>query len=242
MTAVYILAGSSVLTGGIAAYFAAKNSHLLKLAFKTTASLLFCITALAAFLHSAVNEPSYAASVILALIFGLVGDIFLAVENFYTDKKVSSVLMLTGGASFLAGHLFYIVILFRIAPFSPVSLAAALSVPALFLLLSLIPVIKTNDGKRVPVLGAGKLLIPFLIYALILGLMLAASLNAYIYRKDNAGTLLLTAAVLFTLSDVSLAVNAFPSADFKIKPYLNYPVFILYYAAQVLFAASVAFV
>ncbi|MDR3215799.1 MAG: lysoplasmalogenase [Clostridiaceae bacterium] len=242
MTAVYVLAGFSVLLGGVAAYFGKNESHLPKLLVKTAASLLFCIAALAAFLRSSTDSPVYAASIALALILGLTGDIFLAAEALCSDKKTSSVFLIFGGACFLTGHLFYIVIFFILAPIIPLVFLLALVVPAMFLALALVPVIKTEDGKRVPILGAGKLLIPFLIYALILGLLLSSALNAYLHLNSVAGSVVLAASVLFILSDTSLAINGFSSVNFKLKPYLNYPVFILYYIAQALFAISIALI
>lgn len=147
-------------------------------------------------------------SLLLAgLFFSFAGDVFLLFDSKYP------ICFILGLVSFLITHIFYIIYFIRIPsdsvsllkrkPYLPV--IVILYVGGLLLLL-------------IPHLAA--LTIPVIIYALVLGCMLLAAMDAFYKVNKTAGGSFIAGAGLFVLSDSLLAINKFyhpiPAADFLI--------------------------
>ena len=142
--------------------------------------------------------------IIFALAFSWVGDVFLLF-----DKQNKS-FFIYGLAAFLTAHVFYIFYFLRIRAFNrPEKLPNALIFAAIaaytFVLFGFIaPNVKN-------------LLIPVAIYALVISVMLAASLAAFDFGKRNFGRLSVAGTLLFIVSDSILAINRF-AAPFDYAP------------------------
>jgi uncharacterized membrane protein YhhN len=124
---------------------------------------------------------------ITALIFSLLGDIFLmiGVPN----------LFLFGLGSFLITHLFYVNIFRRKTTFKPVVIAAFLAIVAVFFFTVLKPNIPAD------------FLLPIFVYMLVITTM---GITASSVHLENQTTYLLTVgAVLFIVSDSLIAIDKF---------------------------------
>jgi uncharacterized membrane protein YhhN len=179
--------------------------------FKPLTTLLIAALALLQPTHT---SPGYQMAVLAGLLCSLAGDVFLMLPK---DRFIP------GLVSFLLAHLCYLFAFTRGA--GPVLNGLALLpflVAAVFLLRLLWP-------------HLGRLRLPVLVYAAILALMCWQALGRWIATPD-AGTLAAAGgAVLFLLSDATLALNRFVGS-FR---YAQLVVMSTYYAAQWLIACSV---
>jgi uncharacterized membrane protein YhhN len=155
--------------------------------------------------------------IISALAFSWLGDVFLLF-----DKRYKS-FFIYGLAAFLTAHVFYIIYFLRIRAFNrPEKLPNALiftAIAAYMLVLFAFIAPNVND-----------LLVPVAIYALVISAMLAASLAAFDFRKQNSGKICVAGTLLFIVSDSILAINRF-AAPFE---YASVFVMLTYALAQLL--------
>ena len=164
--------------------------------------------------ESGTLNENYKYIIIIALVFSLMGDIFLMLPK---DRFIHGLL------SFLVAHLFFIV-----------AFSSNLGTP--FHLLSIIPVLLFFlTVAKILWSHLGKMKIPVIIYALVISAMLLSSIELWLQKKELWSSFVLTGGLLFCLSDSLLAYNRFA------KPFKNAQFFILttYYAAQWCFAMSV---
>ncbi len=192
---------------------------------------------LAGFLCVAIsgNRSDYAKFIIIGLIFGWFGDLFLHIIS----EKV--VFFLLGMFSFLIGHIFYIqAYILEIKSITGVSsfinayeAMAAVIILGAFIIYSIIK--KMNYGA---------IIVPGLLYASALTLMLvkATSLGILLIRIGApyaalAFAILFIGALFFMLSDITLAYIHFSGKEknFKLKVFN----IVTYFAAQVLLASSI---
>ncbi len=144
--------------------------------------------------------------IIFALVFSWLGDVFLLF-----DKQYKS-LFIYGLAAFLVAHVFYIFYFLQIRrsnkpeklPSALIFIAIAAYTLALFAFIA--PNVKS-------------LVIPVGIYALVISTMLAASLAAFDFGKQNFGRTAVAGTLLFIVSDSILAINRF-AAPFEYAPEL----------------------
>lgn len=246
MVYVIVLASLTVCCALVCAVAQVLGKYPVKFAFKTAASVMFVLTALVALRVS--GNIEYGVLILVALVFGLLGDVFLSMDPFVKDKKSQGYFYIIGGASFAIGHIFYIVVFFTLAPLNPWTLFMLVALPALTLFLTTAKVRKTHvvgeDGVTVtvrkPIMAVGKLAIAFTAYSCVLGLMLTSTLNVYLASPGTHGLLLLLAAVFFSISDTALALNDFAKLDIPGKKYFPFVVMLFYYAAQAMFALTIA--
>jgi len=223
----YILAGLCVVISFFTAWLRNAKRERARLIAKLVASLLFCLTAFLAAVQR--TEPLNAPTVLMlaALVLGLIGDVVLGLDKFM-PKEHKGYLLLVGGAPFFFGHIVYIALLLTYRPFNL----------WLLLLMPLLPVLFLVIHKTI---NLGKLLLPLLLYALVLGTMMMATLNLAL-QGGPLGQLMLLPGVLFAVSDSSLILNAFGKDKVaRIAPVLSYTVSIPYFGAQALFALSVTY-
>jgi uncharacterized membrane protein YhhN len=196
-------------------YFEKRESTTGKLLTKTPASFLFVLLALVR------PHPlaSYAWAMSAGLALCLVGDVFLALPR----RRA----FMAGLVSFLLGHVAYVVAFLLVArprlstlPAAAVLVAASAGV---FLWLR-------------PRLGTMK--VPVLAYVAVITVMVAAAWSLFLEpgRALEGRVLVLAGAVLFYLSDVTVARDRFVSPGFANR-LVGLPV---YYAGQFLLALSVA--
>lgn len=215
----------SVLLGILSGIFNLKNRPLLRLIAKMAASLTFLAVGLAA---TALTERTglYPILVVTALILGLLGDIFLCLHAL-TDPKSRQMFDAIGLAFFALGHLFFIGIFFSLAPFYWWLLPIIVVLPVALLI-----------AMRLKVIKGGKMTVPMVVYATMLGLMVISSVNAYLHLKTVSTHVALVAAVFFACSDTFLTFKDY-GHRWKDNPVLIQLVLITYYAAQAMFAITI---
>lgn len=164
--------------------------------------------------------------VILALIFGTIGDVFMMKEEI--DK-----FFLNGMIAFLVGHVFYILFISQIV----VNFGDFTNFPWFIIILSLPGIIigMTSMRKMKPKLG--KFLLPTIIYSGFLLIMHFSTLLISSATLDSLFWYIYIGSLLFVISDTILAWNRFVS---KIKHHLVY-VMSLYGLGQFLITLSFLF-
>jgi uncharacterized membrane protein YhhN len=128
------------------------------------------------------------------LFFSWAGDVLLMFQDKIPD------FFLFGLAAFLVAHIFYIVFFHRVRVLEGIR-------GRFFLLL---PVVLYYAGLIIwlsPYLGDMSL--PVRIYGIVISFMLMMALHMLYSRNKKAGSLLVTGAILFVISDSVLAINKF---------------------------------
>ena len=191
-----------------------KDNQSLRIFFKPIAALGFIAAAL-------VQQPfssAYDITVLIALILCAIGDMCLL-------PKGAGRGFLVGIGAFLLGHLGYIASFFMLIIHSLWILAGIVLLPcAYFIYKWLYPDIPAQ------------LRTPVLLYVVVITVMVAISVGVYLANTQLF--FLPIAAVLFWLSDISVARGRFKNSGFTNKLW-GIP---LYFIAQLLFALSIAFV
>lgn len=226
MPVLYVLSGFSVAAALLSGLFHTKDVPSKRLIFKLVASVLFCGVGIGALLYKG-SYSAYGIGVLGALILGLLGDVFLCMKGLAEPKK----LMLFNALGFFCfglGHVLFVAIFLSVTSFNWAILPIFLAVPAG---LGLFMAFKALDAKKLNGALMG--------YASFLGLMLMSAVNLYLHTEGVAGILAVVAAVLFSVSDLSLALREF--GKFTNKKPLIYLVLSSYYVAQCLFALSICF-
>ena len=179
--------------------------------FKPLASTGFLAAAIAA----GALDHGYGQIVFVALCLCWLGDVLLIPD----DERI----FVVGIASFLIGHVAFLeAFLHRgVAPMWSAVALLALALPALWTLRWLRP--HLSRGMRAPVIA----------YVSVISLMVAAAVGTY---AASPAIPLLAGALAFSLSDLSVARDRFVASSFVNRAW-GLP---LYYAAQLLFAASAA--
>lgn len=191
---------------------------------KGSASLVFIIIGIIAF--AAAGDKSFARPVLIGLILGGVGDIFLNLR--FVFEKIGQKIFLIGIAAFLAGHILYLAALI---PQSE-NLLACIIIGVIVAAAILTYIFKTMEVKL-----AFKIFGIFYIGAVVL--MTAVAIGNLIAAPSAARWLYAIGAVLFTVSDVVLIFNTFGS---ETKFSLRITNLSLYYLGQLLIANSLFFI
>lgn len=217
-----------IITGILAAltsYYYLKKSYAQRVLYKTLSSTGFIFIAIFALLEN--NEVSliYSGGILIALIFGLVGDMLLSLHPFL-DKKEGNFMNIAGSFSFLLGHLVYISIFTYYVGFRPISLIYIAIIPLIIILLIKLKVLYPNDKN-----------FAVIVYATMISFMLVQGVCLHNSKIFDHSTIILIACILFFLSDLILTFYNF--SKYKLK-YMMPICLILYYCAQVLFAYSIA--
>lgn len=199
--------------------------------FKAAASLCFILTGVIALIYNPVNTE-YGALLIMGAALGLFGDILLDFKGVYEKDKITY--MFGGFIAFLLGHIFYTTAIIRNAAlkWQTVLICAAVAI--------VVSVINTAMGK-VMKLDFGKFKGIVLLYTAFLTMTLLCSVAAAVVTKGNSGYIIMSVgALMFLLSDAVLS-NTFFGKGFD-KPVHYFINHFLYYAGQLLIAASIMFV
>jgi uncharacterized membrane protein YhhN len=193
----------------------AKGARKKKFAFKTAASLSFVLLALAV---GALRAGAFGGFVFAGLVLAAGGDVALAVPG----KRA----FLVGLVLFLLGHVAYVV--------ACASVTSVASWPSLY---AGIPVVATALSYRMLASRLGSMRGPVIAYMLTITVMVIGAI-AVTRSGHFRGNTLLPGAVLFYLSDLSVARDRFVKHAFVNRAW-GLPA---YYAGQVLmaFAAGAA--
>ncbi len=196
---------------------------------KAGASVFFISTACAAL---AVNSMalSYGLLVIIGLVCGLLGDIWLDLKYIYLQD--GDKYLYAGFYSFFMGHLFFLSAIFTHYSWTAVTLVLSIA-PAL------IGAAATVALEKPMKLIYGKFKPTCFIYGFILMAMAASSIVAAVVTGERVWIFMSIGGVLFLLSDFMLSGTYFGEGK-------NTPVYVvmnhvLYYAAQFVIASSVLF-
>ena len=207
-------------------------------AFKMIASAIFVANGLYAYFQSGKN--AYGLTVLLALLLGFVGDIFLTFDPFLKDKsnkKLSTFFVVLGGVFFLAGHICYLLAFLRLLKASgtfrlPTFLCALCAVPVVFAVVLLALKIHLKAFT-----------VPVFLYAVAISSMFAAAVCLALHGHAGQPTLqvlLFAAPLLFIVSDASLVLKSFDQDRFG-NLTMRAVNLGTYYLAQMLFGLSVLF-
>lgn len=175
------------------------------------------------------ETSSLAVLILVGLILGMVGDIFLNMRNLYqgaTSNKVFAI----GILAFLSGHFLYISFLIKQAS-SKVLIANILTI--ILAIIAIPPLMKriTAPSKGLKIFGYVYLTIVIAMFSCSVALMVAAGMS-------KLTIVFLLGAFLFLISDFIMIYYSFGK---KIKP-LRAMNLIAYYVGQLLIATCILFI
>jgi len=187
------------------------NKPLVKYFSKPITTILIILLAV---LQQVEVSETYKYLIIIALVFSLVGDVFLMLP---TDKFIQGLI------SFLVAHIFYIVAFtLGFGPYFEFSLLVPAAIYAVIFLWILLP----KTGKMKPAV---------IIYSLTLMVFLWQATGRFYYIAETTALLTLFGAILFIISDTILAYSRFLK-KYKFSQTL---IHLTYWGAQVLLALSI---
>ncbi|HHX49580.1 MAG TPA: lysoplasmalogenase [Clostridiales bacterium] len=222
----YIILPISLVFALFSGFFNLRENPFSRVVSKTIASLLFVVAGILSFAHT---TTKYSVLIIVGLICGMIGDIFLTFDDQMVNERDKH-FFLFGGIAFAIGHIFYIVFFFNIVNSFNFGLMA---------LIILLPVIMMIVSK-IAEISAGKITMMLPFYFLIIALMAASTINFHILNNNIGSKLALSAGILFVASDIALIFKTF--SKFKNNIVLVYFVLLTYYVAQGLFATMIFFI
>lgn len=229
----YILVAVCLALGVFKSYSRGKDNFDIELIAKTCGSLCFVVVGVLAFYLSehTGKEKSYSLAVILGLMLGLVGDIFLCLYDCNSNPKRKNLIQTVGVAFFFLGHMCYMFNFLTLETFKLYLLPTLIVLPIVYVILAC-KVLTSSKAQNVMLA----------IYYFALNLILTSSINLMIARGVNAFTLLnLIGCVLFISSDTVLGLSWF-APSLKLPKSHDYYIILSYYAAQCMFALSIFFI
>lgn len=202
-----------------------KKPSVIALLFKSITT--FTLIGMALYIHSnGLNFPGFGYFVIVGLVLGLLGDVFLDLKLMY--PKDNDLFTYFGFYSFLFGHLLYI--FYFISNFDN----SMFEVSILFGLAGFVVFLVLMTEKPMQ-LNYGKFRIISSIYAFVLSLITFLSLWIGIREAINGFIIFGIGMVSFLISDLILSQSYFGRKEKQWMIYTNY---IFYYLAQLLIVMS----
>ncbi len=188
---------------------------ILKLKYIFTPLITYLIIVVALYLSYVRGFTVYNIFIIAGLVFALIADTFLMIE------EIS--FFIHGLFFFLLTHMCYVYALSINYHFEIIDVIIMMVILTIFLLYYLI----IHKAK-------GKLYVPVILYMLVLCMVLLLSIGTFIKNEYPRGAIVTIAAILFAISDGVLAFNQFV---YRI-PHSTVVTWSLYAPAQLLFAVS----
>ena len=140
------------------------------------------------------SQSSLKKWILLALLFSLAGDALLMFQH------LDQLFFLLGLSAFLVAHIFYIVFFGKVKSRENISLKVwyllVVAVYYAILIILLFP-------------GLGDMKLPVLVYGIVISIMLTLALHMRFIKNDMAGHRMMVGAILFIISDSTLAINKF---------------------------------
>ena len=180
-------------------------------------------------------DGKYQQLILIGLILGWAGDVFMTFDPFLENKpkSLSDTVALIGGASFLAGHIFFIS-----AFISAAKMAGAVLFGIPFFIAFAVLMILLITVKTVLKLKLDKFAIPVAVYALMIDFMFSSGLNLAVgIGGIGAFVTLGLGTLLFVVSDFNLGLKIFDGERFNTLSTRTVYI-VTYYIAQMLIAAS----
>lgn len=197
--------------------------------FKVLGSLGFVAIAIVCYTLNDSN-PVYFGLMLLALLLGFSGDVFLGLKNLIPSKKI--VVLSIGIVLFLLGHIVFTInysIMAKIAWW-----VFVLNILGAVGIMTMTKVLKFKLSFTYKVLGY--------LYSYTISIMLVSAINYFmVFNVNVAAIYVLIGSILFYISDCLLSASYFKT-DLRSTKWLNLIVHITYYFAQILLALSVYFV
>ena len=194
------------------------------LLFKALASLLFVLAGVFAF--SLATRLSFARLVLVGLMLGAIGDVCLNLRFLITDGAKRAFML--GIASFLLGHVAYVLALVSCAPAAFLYALPAAAVVSFFLIRFVL--------ARIEVEGSIKTF--GIVYLCVVFLMACVALAMFLLEPQNTGRAIFAlGGVLFAASDVLLVLGQFGRRTYRGFRALNLS---LYYIGQVCICLTIA--
>lgn len=188
---------------------------ILPLKYVFTPLVTYTVIAIALYLSISSGFSRYDVFIIAGLLFALIADTFLMIEEMSFFKH--------GLLFFLLTHVCYIYALSIGYTISSADLIILVFI-AMFAVMYYVMIHRTQGKRNIPVM----------LYMLVLSLVLMFGVGAFIKSFSQKSILIMAAAILFTISDAVLAYNQFVR---KI-PHSTVVTWSLYAPAQLLFALS----
>ncbi len=221
-----------LIFGFIKARAGSKGNTDFELIAKTCGALTFiCIAILAFYLSNPADDKrSYGLAIIVALVLGMIGDIFLCIDNdAHPERK--KLITSVGVLFFFLGHILYMVTFLSLEKLNLYLLPAILVLPLVYLILA--KTVLTSSILQNILL---------MIYYLALNVILVSVINLVIIYGATAYTMiLLFASLLFISSDTVLGLSWF-APTIKLPKNNDYYIILSYFAAQCLFGLSIFFI
>jgi YhhN-like protein. len=204
--------------------FEHRKKMLSALLLKALASLLFVLGGVFAF--SLAARLNFARLVIVGLMLGAIGDVCLNLRFLITDGAKHAFLL--GIASFLLGHIAYVLALITCAPVAILYALPAAAVVSFFLIRFVL--------SRIEVDGAIKTF--GIVYLCVVFFMACVALALFLSEPQNTGRAIFAlGGVLFAASDVFLVLGQFGKRTYRGFRALNLS---LYYVGQVCICLTIA--
>ncbi|MDE7215845.1 MAG: lysoplasmalogenase, partial [Clostridia bacterium] len=213
----YVLVAICLVLGVIKAHAGSKGNRDFELLAKTCGALTFvCLGILAFFLSKPSSENmSYGLAIIVALILGMLGDIFLCLDNSNAHPDRKNLIQTIGVVFFFLGHICYMFNMLTLQPLKLYLLPTLAIFPLIYIILAAKKVLTASLAQNVMLT----------IYFLALNTILVSSINLVIIDGATAFTiLLLVASALFISSDIVLGLSWFAP---KAKLHKNHDYYII---------------
>jgi len=219
MTAGIVFATFGLLIQGLYIFFEQKKIYNRSLPLKVFASFQFFLVGFIGFLSN--DFSLFNLFIVLGLLFGVFGDFFLSYSNELKKEKRFKVYAV-GIASFLIGHIFYIVSLMLITN----NILLSLLVGTGLALVLIFVILFTRKFEKI-------ILIFGIIYIVVLMNMFSFALFNLIGNVSKLSIIFFIGAALFSLSDLVIVFNTFGKKKSRVISIIN---LVVYYIAQLLIA------
>lgn len=200
-----------------------KKFYKVSLITKSCATLSIAYFSYICFISDERFGKSYFILIIIGILFGLLGDFFLALKKVHKEKEV---IFITGLVAFLIGHIFYIIAFSLINPINKLDFVFA------FIYLTITLVV-----FKISKLDFGNLKYGVILYSSVIALMMGKATSVLLYGGNSSiSNIVFIGALLFGLSDGVLSFSMFGK---KNEGKLSVCCHLLYFPAQLIIALSV---